>query len=254
MIGICNGDMRLNLLYQQLKHHTECILIDDGQGVNIDLDYLILPLSGINDQHIMMMRGIEMKVGDHFFDMVKPEGLVICGNVNEALLSYHKNVFDINNIESFKQGNSQMSAEGVLYLLIDHTRKGLYDLKVDIIGYGSVGKALYGLLRCLGVKTRVIRRHLEEDKENFITVEDYQRKMPYEVIINTSLTAVVDEAMIQKMDDHLIINLVSSFKINEALLRNRHSRIIHAGPLPALLSPVSAAKLMADTLQEIFHD
>ena len=254
MIGICNSDRRNFLLYQQLKHTADCILLEDGKPVHIDLDILILPVSGIRNDKTMMMKGMRIPIADEFIQMVKRDGLIICGNVTDLLVSYDRKILDISQMESYTLGNSRLTAEGVLYLLLDNTQKGLFDLKVDLIGFGASGKAIYNMLRLLGVRVRVIRRHLEDAKDNFVTVEDYQRLKPFDVIINTSLTNIIDEDMIRKMDENLIINLVGDADINEVLLRTRQVRIVHAGPLPALLSPLSAANLLMKTLQEVLYD
>ena len=93
-----------------------------------------------------------------------------------------------------------------------------------------------------------------EDSNEFISVDEYLGLKPSSIIINTSITNIIDDLMIRKMDENLIINLVRSAAFNEVLLRQRRCRIVHAGPLPAMFSPQSAAHVMQDTLMEILYE
>ena len=163
-------------------------------------------------------------------------------------------MIDLNSYESFIHVNSKLTAEGVLYLLLDNTNQGLLDLKVDLIGYGNSGKAIYELLNKIGIEVRVIRRKVIEENMDFMSLDEYLTVKPYPVIINTSITNVIDDLMIRKMDENLIINIVRSATFNEILLRQRHCRIVHAGPLPAMFSPLSASNVLVKTLLELFYE
>lgn len=254
MLGILNSDVRMNMVYQQLKDKIDCVLLDDFTVLRMKFDALLLPMSGWKDDETMNVRGIDMKCPLEFFSMLKDDGVLICGNITKKLKELPYKMIDLNGYESFIHVNSKLTAEGVLYLLLDNTNQGLLDLKVDLIGYGNSGKAIYDLLTRIGVDVRVIRRKANEEDSNFISVDEYQTIKPNPVIINTSITNIIDDLMIRKMDENLIINIVRSSSFNEVLLRQRHCRIVHAGPLPAMFSPLSASTVLVKTLLELFYE
>lgn len=251
MLGIVNSDTRMNMVYQQLKNKMDCILLDDFSVLSVKFDAIVLPMSGLKDDYMMTLRGIEVKCPIEFFSMLKEDGVLIVGNMTKKLKELPYKKIDLNEMDQFIQANSKLTAEGVLYLLLDNTNSGLLDLQVDLIGYGHSGQAIYEILKRLGVRVRVIRRKITDESQDFINVEHYQTLKPYPIIINTSLTNIIDDSMIKKMDENLIINLVRSSSFNEALLRQRYCRVVQAGPLPALFSPKSAARILEDTLIEI---
>ena len=254
MLAILNSDTRMNMVYQYLKNKMECILLDDFTILRMKFDAMVLPMSGWKEDGCMVIRGVDMKCPVEFFDMLKADGTIICGNMTPKIKELPFRKIDLNSYETFIQANSKLTAEGVLFLLLDHTNQGLLDLDVDLIGYGHSGKAIYDLLKKVGIKVRVIRRTVMEDSNEFISVDEYLGLKPSSIIINTSITNIIDDLMIRKMDENLIINLVRSAAFNEVLLRQRRCRIVHAGPLPAMFSPQSAAHVMQDTLMEILYE
>lgn len=253
MLGICNSDQRMNLVYQQLKRKCDCILLDDFTPLGLKFDALVLPMSGLKEDDTMLMRSVEMKCSPDFFSMLKDDGVIICGTMTKKLKELPYKIINLNELAYFVAANSKLTAEGVLFLLLDHTQKGLLELQVDLLGYGNSGKAIFDLLSKVGVDVRVVRRVVEEEDEHFISIEDYRQCKPREVIINTSLTNYIDEIMIKKMDENLIINLVRLANINEIMLRQRYCQIVHAGPLPAMFSPVSAATILSETLMDVLY-
>lgn len=254
MLAILNSDTRMNMVYQHLKSKIECILLDDFTVLKMKFDAIVLPMSGWKEDGMMVVRGVDMKCPLEFFEMLKEDGVLICGNMTPKIRELPYRKIDLNTYDSFIQSNSKLTAEGVLFLLLDNTNLGLLDLEIDLIGYGHSGKAIYEILKRLGIRVRVIRRSLTQKETDFMTVEEYQSVKANPVIINTSLTNIIDDLMIRKMDENLIINIVRSASFNEVLLRQRHCRIVHAGPLPAMFSPLSAAHILQDTLSEILYE
>lgn len=254
MLGILNSDMRMNMVYQQVKDKIDCILLDDFTVLKMKFDAILLPMSGLKEDETMNIRGIDMKCPMDFFGMLKEDGVLICGNITKKLRELPYKIIDLNSYESFIYVNSKLTAEGVLYLLLDNTNQGLLDLKIDLIGYGNSGKAIYDLLKKIGIEVRVIRRKVIEENIDFISVDEYLLVKPRPIIINTSLTNIIDDLMMKKMDENLIINIVRSASFNEVLLRQRHCRIVHAGPLPAMFSPLSASNVLVKTLLELFYE
>lgn len=246
MIGICYSDIRMYYLYQNLKKHTQCVLLEDTSVLPLELDVLILPLSGVKDNQMLMMRGFKMHAEDEFFEMVKPEGCIISGT-GYGLAKFNRKVVNLDEFNEFMNANAALTAEGILFLVLDNTKMSLKDIQFDIIGYGRCGKAMYDLLKKLDCSVRVIRRESDE----FTTVEQYQKLIPGNVIINTSLSNIIDDILIKKMDDTLIINIVGEATFDEIALRKHNSKVIHAGPLPSLLSPITASRILYETVMEV---
>lgn len=251
MLGIVNSDARMNMVYQKMKSQTECILLDDFSNLGIKFDAIVLPMSGLKDNDTMVIRGIEVHFPLEFLEMLKEDGVLIVGNMTKKTRELSPKKIYLNDYDQFIHANSKLTAEGVLFLLLDNSNYGLLDQAVDLIGYGHAGKAIYEILKRMGVPVRVIRRNVTDHLQEFVSVQEYQTLKPHPVIINTSIVNIIDDTMIKKMDENLIINIVGNQVFNEALLRARHCRIVHAGPLPAMFAARSAANVLVDVLQEI---
>ena len=85
MLGILNSDVRMNMVYQQIKDKIDCVLLDDFTVLKIKFDAILLPMSGLKDDDTMNVRGIDLKCPIEFFSMLKEDGVLICGNITKKL-------------------------------------------------------------------------------------------------------------------------------------------------------------------------
>ena len=85
MLAILNSDTRMNMVYQYLKNKMECILLDDFTILRMKFDAMVLPMSGWKEDGCMVIRGVDMKCPVEFFDMLKADGTIICGNMTPKI-------------------------------------------------------------------------------------------------------------------------------------------------------------------------
>lgn len=90
-------------------------------------------------------------------------GVLVAGyNIPDALgeeiISFGGEVYDAALDEDFLVENAEITAEGALGKILCDFKKAPRDLKVGIVGYGRIGKALARLLLFLGARVKVYTR------------------------------------------------------------------------------------------------
>lgn len=143
--------------------------------------------------------------------------------------------------------NAILTAEGVLNELIGCCPRSLYDLEVDVVGYGNCGKVIYEMLQNLHVSVRMIRRVCQECK-HCIALSDW--KSCGDIIINTSMYCVMDqERMCGWHKKPVIIDIATPDVIDASCAQHLGIRIIKAGNLPGRFASISAGNIIADYIR-----
>ena len=126
----------------------------------------------------------------------------------------------------------------------DALAKSLYDIQIDIIGYGHCGKAIYRMLKSLDVKVRVIRRDCIED-DTFMTTKHW--KQCGDVIINTSIEKLMDADLMRSWKNApLIIDIATPDVVDKQCAKELGIPYQKEGNLPGRFCAESAGKIIAD--------
>lgn len=244
MIGIIKSDDRMQYTAEKLKQYDEIVCIDSLEKKYPMLDVLVLPMNGIKNNQLIINNQFQ-RIPDSFWENCRSDCRFFSATASQDKIT------DLSLNHGFNKANARLSAEGVLFLLIDNTNYGLETCEIDLLGYGSCGEAIYDLLTKVGCKVRVVRRHKDLKHSSFISVDSWKKSTLSPIIINTSITNWIDEAMIEKMNEHtLIINIATHLSFDERAIQKKGARLIHAKALPSMIAPLSAGEILADAIIE----
>lgn len=241
---VCSDD-RMLFVYKKLHMYGNVLMIDGDTDLLAlpHLDALILPVKGIDADGYINFKQTKVHVPSMFWTIQK-DVLLFCGIPCEYVqrLSQEKDYYllDHHVIEE----NAILTAEGVLHLLITSVSKSLYDIQVDVIGYGNCGKAIYRMLKNLDVNVHVIRRECKEDAV-FHQLSNWDQCG--DVIVHTSIQKVIDEARMKRWKKKpLIIDIATPDVVDIIAAKQLDIRYIKAGNLPGRFCAESAGRIIAD--------
>ena len=159
--------------------------------------------------------------------------------------------------ESFLLPNARLTAEAAVMMAVETCPLALYDCKCLITGCGRVGKALAQMLGALGADVTVCARKAADlafVRSTGLTAIDYiqlaVRAGEYDIAFNTADALVIGENVIRRMKkDARIIDLASAPGGTDFAAAERYGIAAETAPgLPGKYSPVTAAKIIRDTV------
>ena len=122
-----------------------------------------------------------------------------------------------------------------------------------MIGYGVCGKEIVRWLRALGIPYRIVRRSCEKS-DTLISVEEYRKTACNEVIINTSISKVIDRELLERWSQKpLIIDIATPDVIDYAAALSMGVRVIKAGNLPEMIAYESSGKCISEFVRGKLH-
>lgn len=214
------------------------------------LDFLILPVKGIDVDGNLNIQGKCVHVPTKFWELQKEVG-IITGLPTPYIASLPHQKFYYMLDEQVVKENAVLTAEGVLQLLISSIDQSLYDITVDVIGYGNCGKAIVNMLQNLDVSVRVIRRACEE-KGPFITIEHWEQCA--DVIINTSIQQVLCAKRLKLWEKKpLVIDIATPDVVDVEETKRLQIPYIKAPNLPGRFCADSAGRIIACYIRGIVH-
>lgn len=241
---VCSDD-RMLFVYKKLHAYMNVFMIDEETDLLAlpHLDALILPVKGIDADGYISIRDTRVHVPSMFWTIQKDVNIfsgIPCEYLQRLTQEKDYYMTDQHVIEE----NAILTAEGVLHLLITSISKSLYDIQVDVLGYGNCGKAIYRMLKDLDVNVRVIRRDCIEDAV-FHKLSNWDQCG--DVIVTTSIQKVIDEGrMMQWKKAPLIIDIATPDVVDIAAAKRLGIKVIKAGNLPGRFCAESAGRIIAD--------
>lgn len=245
-IAIVNCDQRMQEVYFSLSHDYETIAINEFTAFDRfdGADALVLPVKGLTATGSLYIAGKELAFPSSFWK--KMRDVPIFTGIKQDFLNDFPHVHYYMEDPQMKAQNAVYTAEGTLYLLMDHTGRSIKDLRVDVIGYGLCGKEMVSWLNALHIPTRIVRRTCMGEA-HCISVEEYRHIECGDVIINTSIAPVVDRDLLNCWKKKpLIIDIATPDVIDYDTALSLGIRVIKAGNLPAQVAYESAGKGIAD--------
>lgn len=244
-IAVVNCDKRMQEVYFALSHDHETIAINEFTAWDRfdHVDALVLPVKGLTSTGSLYTGGKELAIPPSFWERMR-EAAIFTG-IRQDFLKDFPHVHYYMEDPSIKAGNAVYTAEGVLYLMIDHTGSCIKDLSVDVIGYGACGREIVSWMHDLHIPTRIIRRVCDKE-EHCISVEEYRHSECRDVIINTSIAPLMDCELLNSWKKKpLIIDIATPDVIDYDAALRLGIRVIKAGNLPSQVAYESAGKLIA---------
>ncbi len=244
-IAVVNSDRRMQEVYFQLAKDNEALLINeftDFQKI-AEIDALVLPVKGLTSTGSLYSSGKELYIPEAFWSSIREKPIFT--GIRQAFLKDFPNVYYYMEDDVLKQQNAVYTAEG--------TPKSIKDISVDVIGYGVCGKEIVRWLRALGIPYRIVRRSCEKS-DTLISVEEYRKTACHEVIINTSISKVIDRELLERWSQKpLIIDIATPDVIDYAAALSMGVRVIKAGNLPEMIAYESSGKCISEFVRGKLH-
>ena len=166
-----------------------------------------------------------------------------------------ENYTDYGALDSFAILNAVPTAEGAIKLAIENTPFTLFESNILVIGYGRVGKVLAERLKSLGANVCVSARKpkdfatLKAFGFNYINTNELNCKpLLYDIIFNTVDFEVINHKSLENTNASLLIDLSSKGGFDLNFAKEKGIIAIKAPSLPAIYSPDTAGKILADTV------
>lgn len=191
-----------------------------------------------------------------------PGQLLLGGRLSEELYGkaekYCIDAIDYFEVESLSVENAIPTAEGALAVAMQELDVTIHGSSALVTGYGRVGKVMAKTLHALGAQVTVAARKssvgawCRVNGYGYCTVSDISDNC-YDVIFNTVPFPLFNRELLQKLKkDTLIIDLASTpGGVDMAAAKELDVRVIRALSLPGKVAPVTAGRIIKDTVQEI---
>ncbi len=172
-----------------------------------------------------------------------------------------KRMIDYYECEEFQIKNAVPTAEGAIKIAIDELETTLADSNAAVFGYGRVGRTLARKLTALGCKTTCIARNSRDlawaecDGCLVKPLSDYMKEVPFfDVIFNSIPHVIFDAETVHKIDKKTVcIDLASGAGgFAEGACEKNGLKVIKALSLPGRYSPLTAGKIIYETVRGIF--
>lgn len=237
--------------------YTAVCLDDDGIAEVLPLyKNIILPIPTVANGCIT---GTRLSISE-LAERINEKQRVFYGNLNN-------NPFEENGVsyynESFLIGNSRLTAQGVLRLILENIDVDMYSLNVAVLGYGRCGKAICRVLQMNGASATSVSRSsfssvcAKNERHRAIGFDEFfEETDKFDVIVNTVPYNILGKEAMEKLTRrNLYIEIASKpygFNINE--IDKYNFRYILAESLPGKFTPSSAGASIADTIIDIIRE
>ncbi|MCQ2462845.1 MAG: hypothetical protein MJ177_05505 [Clostridia bacterium] len=203
---------------------------------------------------------------DSVLKLLKPEQKIFAGMVSaaagERFASHGLTFTDYFKDEALTVYNAALTAEGLLKTVLDNTQRSL-SRRVLITGYGRVAKAAARLFSACSAKVTVAVRNEKsraqavcDGFEAIFYSQLKSRIFIYDIIINTVPAQVIDKSLVRSVrHDALMLEAASApYGIDRAAAEDYGKKLILCPGLPGRYKPVSAGRIIADTVIRLYGE
>ncbi len=269
---VLGGDKRnlelVNLLWGD-GHNVRNLVGTDIQTIDLE-DYEIiigpLPFSHDNETINAPFHSQELFI-EEIFKGMKDGQLFIAGKIEEEHIlkakDYKINIIDYFNREEMQVLNAIPTAEGAIQLAMEYLPITIHGSNALVLGFGRIGKVLANMLNGIGANVYVLARNygdiawIENYKYSPVLFKELSKYLlKVDVIFNTIPSIVLGEEMLVYLNKQsLIIDLASKIGgIDFNAAKGLGIDTIHALGLPGKYAPISAAKIIKETIYNIIEE
>lgn len=273
-LSVIGGDKRISQLINIVEKNGIEVCsyaIDEGSVKAYSLkdifdfsETILLPLPVFSEKGVINAPQSRGKIAaEDILSLICPNNHIIGGKFDKEFLSEivsrKARVTDIMDREDFAILNAIPTAEGALAVAIDNSDITLHGSDILIIGFGRIGKAMARILSNMGANIFAAARNdrdlayasLFGAKPIRMGNRDFEETLKHcDFIFNTVPAMVLDSINLAFVKENaLIIDLASvPGGVDKSAAAILEKRLIHALSLPVKYSPVTAAKILTDTV------
>ncbi|MDR1754460.1 MAG: dipicolinate synthase subunit DpsA [Eubacterium sp.] len=159
--------------------------------------------------------------------------------------------------------NAIPTVEGAIEILMRESSSTIYDMSVLVTGFGRLGKVLIKRLVALGAQVTVAARKFSDMSWAEIGgcksmhISELEANLSrFDAVINTIPAKIFFEKEIKKMSPCLIfIDLASKLSVfDKAFIERQGIKVLWELSLPGRVAPVTAGRVIADTILNIIAE
>lgn len=258
-ITVIGGDSRLKTAVTELRgkgFEVETVGLYGNESGEINGDVLLLPVPTTRDGETVFAPFSERKIYlSEIADKADGKLILTC---NYSFKD--KNCIDYGKLDSYSLLNAVPTAEGAIKLAIENTPFTLWQSRILVIGFGRVGKVLADRLKALGASVTVSARKPADFA--LIRALGYNAAetqtageilSDYDIVFNTVDVKIIEDKAFEDCSLKLIIDLSSAGGFDIAAARDRGICALKAPGLPGITAPLTAGKILAETVTEILN-
>ena len=248
-IAVICSDERMIQVYDNLSRD---FMVDrlDAQTDFLNLPQyqaVVFPVKGVDEFGYVRIQEQAIHIPHAFYEMQGKDCLLFCGIRNAVLDALPQRKIYYMLEESVIHENAVLTAEGVLNELISCICKSIYDIQVDIVGYGHCGQVIYDMLKNLHVRVRIIRRDCKKEGD-FLPVRDWETCG--DVIIHTATGVMIAPSRMRSWKNKpVIIDISTPDLIDLKAAHEEGITVIKAGNLPGRFACISAGNIIAECIR-----
>lgn len=183
---------------------------------------------------------------------------IICGKLSEEyieILKKKKNTIkNLMEDEIFTVKNANLTAEGVLAIMLNEVDVSLFDCSVLILGGGRIAKAMAVLLKSLGVNYAVVSYNpIKFPSYYTLSNKCYYRNNfvrdldKYNVIVNTIPAKILDDDVVGAISSNMVFIETASVKCLDDS-KDLGFKYLFSPALPQRFSATTAGKLVYESI------
>ncbi|TYQ13234.1 UNVERIFIED_CONTAM: dipicolinate synthase subunit A [Acetivibrio alkalicellulosi] len=282
-IAVIGGDLRSIKLAELLRDQRRDISIfgfkkydfkmnikesDSIDEVIKNSDIIVGPFPCSNDNEtINAPYHVEKIYLKDIFSKMKKNQLFIAGRLDKEICDMaknnHVNCIDLLLREEMAVLNAIPTAEGAIQIAMEEMPITLHASNAMILGYGRIGKILAKILDGIGANVYVEARKcsdlawIRSYGYTPVPLNELNEKLnTADVVFNTIPHIILDDIALQKISkDCLIIDLASKpGGVDFEKAKELGLKVIWALSLPGKVAPVTAAKFIRDTINNIVDE
>ena len=204
---------------------------------------------------------------EEVLDALRPGQVVCAGKVGPGLRALAEErglrLFDYFLREELAVANAVPTAEGAVQLAMEELPVTLHGARVLVLGFGRLGKLTAHRMHALGARVSVAARKWADLAwaEAYGYVPEHIEHLdgylcPYDLVVNTVPVRVLDEARLADLKPGcLVVDLASKPGGVDLEAAGRLGvRVIWPLSLPGKVAPVTAGKIIRDTIYHILNE
>ena len=272
-ITIAGGDLRMltaGKLFAESGYDCRAVgfggraekegIAESGVGDALrDAKAVILPLPCEKDGFLNTPFSTERIPLREIFSKADGETLFIGGKLPQS----GENFIDYSSREDFQLKNAVPTAEGAVALAMKELRTTLFGANALIVGYGRIGSYLSSALKGLGTRVSVVTRSLksrtlaETAGMTAMGFDKFELALSdADIVFNTVPFIIMREREICALRSGVSVIDLASLPggVDEETARMYGIQLIRALALPGKVAPVSAGKILFETVTSILRE
>lgn len=287
LIGFYNGkeEKKLNILFwggdkrylsviQELSEENEVDLIGynsvniegnkiDNSEISLEkYKVIILPMNGISNNMIINTLDGNITVKQELLNEIDKDCIIITGLKTRTVLNIKcKNVINLLDDLYIKEFNTNITIDGIIDFISKKEIKKIR--KISILGYGNIGKKLYGKLEEIYNDVQIVAGEIEKEKidssVNIFDTENIEKFIEEistsDIIINTVPKNIICKKVANRISKNTYILDIASYPYgidNRLVEKYKLNYDLYLG-IPGKYEPEKSGTILREKIKNIIE-